>query len=333
MGGAYAAVADDISSIWWNPAGLGFMQQKEVMFNVVDYTLDLVYNYAAAAVPVMDNRLTVGGFFGYLDIPDEEITTITSPNGTGNYYNAYDFQMGGSLAYNLSDRFTAGVNLKYIHQDFFQDISGNAFGMDVGAIYHTELMDKEIRFSFAIQNLGTNITMRGDKIRTSLPPQGMTGGAPDGYGDYTTDPYAMETRSTREAYYLTHTYRLPTVVKLALAYNLFTSEYANWLIAGEIWRNSNIPISYSTGTELNYSFTPFLSAAIRLGWEVKTDEFTETEDEMGFQYWGEDPTMRGFSFGGGLKQTFGSRNIGFNYAYKNKGRLSADNFFTVSIGF
>jgi len=333
MGGAYSAVADDISSIWWNPAGLGFLQNKEVMFNVVDYTLDLTYNYAAAAVPVLDNRMTVGAFFGYLDIPDEEITTITSPNGTGSFYNAYDFQMGGSLAYILSDRFTAGVNLKYIHQDFFQDISGNAFGIDAGAIYHTELMDREIRFSFAIQNLGTNITMRGDKIRTSLPPQSMTGGIPDGYGDYSTDPYAMVNRSTREAYFLTHTYRLPTVVKIALAYNLYTSEKANWLAAGEIWRNSNIPISYTMGTEMNYNFTPFLSGALRLGWEVKTDEYTEDTDEMGYAYYGDDPTMRGFSFGGGFKQAFGTRNISFNYAYKNKGRLSADNFFTVGVGF
>ena len=26
MGSAYSAVADDISAIWWNPAGLGFLE-------------------------------------------------------------------------------------------------------------------------------------------------------------------------------------------------------------------------------------------------------------------------------------------------------------------
>ncbi len=29
----------------------------------------------------------------------------------------------------------------------------------------------------------------------------------------------------------------------------------------------------------------------------------------------------------------GSRSIGFNYAYQNKGQLSADNFFTITLGF
>jgi len=333
MGSAYTAVADDISAIWWNPAGLGFLENKEVMFNIVDYTLDLTYNYFAAAVPILDGRATVGGFFGYLDIPDEEITTITHPNGTGNFYNAYDFQMGGSFAYNLSDRFVAGLNLKYIHQDFFQNMSGNAFGIDAGAIYHTEFMNREIKFSFAIQNLGTNITMRGELLRISIPPETMTGGVPDAYGDYSTDPYAFAKRSRRGAFRETHTYRLPTAVKIALAYNLFTSEKANWLTSGEIWRNANIPISYSAGTELSYTFNPFTSAAIRVGWKIQTDEFTEDVDKMGFAYWGDDPTFRGFSVGGGVKRVFGTKSLEFNYAYRNKGRLSADNFFTVTFGF
>ncbi|MBN2289111.1 MAG: PorV/PorQ family protein [Candidatus Glassbacteria bacterium] len=333
MGSAYAAVCDDITSIWWNPAGLGFLENREIMANVVDYTMDLVYNYFAGATPIADGRATVGGFFGYLDIPDEEVTSITSPNGTGSFYNAYDFQMGGSFAYHLSDRFIAGISVKFIHQDVLNNISGSAFGIDAGGIYHSEFMDREIRFAFAIQNLGTNITMRGDNLRTGVGPETMTGGVPDGYGDYTTDPYAMTKRSNREVYRLTHTYRLPTSVKIAVAYNLYTTDKLNWLSSGEIWRNSSIPISYSTGTEVTYSFTPYISAALRMGWKIQTDEYNEDVDMMGYQYWGDDPVLRGLSLGGGVKRVFGSRFLEFNYAYRNKGRLSADNFFTFKFGF
>ena len=333
MGGACSAVLDDISAIWWNPAGIGFLDQSEVMLTVVDYTLDLTYSYAAYATPIADNVMSVGVFAGYLDIPEEEITTITSPNGTGNFYSAYDFQMGVSFAYNLSDRFVAGINAKYIHQDFFNNIAGNAFGIDAGAIYHTEFMDREIRFSFVVQNLGTNITMRGETLRIDVGPEAMDGGVPTGYSDYSTDPYAFATRSTREAFRATHTYRLPTAVKIALAYNLYTGESVNWLASTEVWRNSNIPMSYTLGSELNYNFTPFLSGALRMGWNIQTDEYTEDTDMMGYSYLGDDPTWRGFSFGGGIKQVFGSKAVSFNYAYKNKGRLTADNFFTVQLGF
>ena len=91
MGSSYSAVCDDISAIWWNPAGLGFLEDREVMLNVVDYTLDLTYSYAAAAVPLMDGVIVVGGFLGYLDIPEMEVTTIDAPQGIGRTFNAYDF--------------------------------------------------------------------------------------------------------------------------------------------------------------------------------------------------------------------------------------------------
>ena len=190
MGSAYSAVVDDISSIWWNPAGLGFLQQPEVMVTVVDYTLDLTYSYAAAAVPLGDGKIVVGGFFGYLDVPDMEITTVSNPTGTGSTFNAYDFQMGGCVAYNLSDRFVGGMNVKYVHQDMWGNMGGNAFAIDAGAIYHTELMNHEIKFAFAIQNLGTNITMAGPSLIKSVGPEDRSGDFPSGYSDFTGDPYA-----------------------------------------------------------------------------------------------------------------------------------------------
>jgi len=333
MGSAYSAVADDISSIWWNPAGLGFLQNRELMLTIVDYTLDLTYSYGAFASPVGDGQLVIGGFFGYLDIPDMEITTVATPEGTGDYYNAYDFQMGGSVAYNLSDRFTGGLNLKYVHQDMWNNIGGSAFAVDAGVIYHTELADRNIRFSFNIQNLGTNITMRGNNLLEEIGPESRDGDVPKGKSDWSQDPYQFSPRNSRLAYRQTHTYRLPTVLKIALAYNLYTSEKVNWLACGEFWRPSYIPISYATGTELNYNFTPFLSGALRLGWMVQTDEYTESTDQSGFDYLGEDPTWRGFSFGGGIQRQIDDMHIRFNYAYRDKGRLSADNFFTISFGF
>lgn len=334
MGSAYTAVSDDITSIWWNPAGLGFLQNKEAMFNVVDYVLDITYSYAAFASPVGDGRVVLGGFFGYLDVPDIEITTLSNPGGTGSFYNAYDFQMGGSLAYNLSDRFVGGLNLKYVHQDVQNNIGGSAFAIDAGVVYYADLADREVRFSFAMQNLGTNITMRGSNLDRSVGPENLGGAFPTGYENYTGNPDAFSQRGNRQVQLNTHTYRLPTVIKMAIAYNLLTTEKVNWLVSGEFWRPSNIPIAYSTGSELNYSLTPFLSGALRIGWMIQQDEFTESTDrQTGAAYLGDDPTFRGLSFGGGVKRQFGGKTVAFSYAYRNKGRLTADNYFTVTFGF
>ncbi len=333
MGNAYTAVADDISAIWWNPAGLGFIDQKELMLTVVDYTLDLSYSYAAAAIPVNDGNLVLGAFFGYLDIPEMEITTVSRPEGTGSTFNAYDFQMGGSLAYNFSDRFVGGVSLKYIHQDVWGNTGGNAFAIDAGAVYHTDLADREIKFAFAIQNLGTNITMSGSNLIKSVGPENKGGGLPSGYEDYSGDQQAFARRNRREVMWLTNTYRLPTVVKLSLAYSLFTSDKVNWLASAELWRPSYIPLSYATGTELTYAFDSFTTASLRMGWMIQTDEVTDATDMSGYAYQGDNPTFRGFSIGGGIQRDLYGKTIRFNYAYRNKGRLSADNFFSVALGF
>ncbi len=213
------------------------------------------------------------------------------------------------------------------------NMGANAFAIDAGAVYHTQFAEREIKFAFAIQNLGTNMTMRGPNLTESVGPEGTGGGWPSGYGDFTTDPYAFSRRSNREMFLRTHTYRLPTTVKMALAYNLYTSEQMNWLASAELWRPSYIPIAYSAGSEINYNFNPFYSAALRMGWQLQTDEYTEATDQAGYGYLGDDPTFRGLSFGGGFQRTWAGKALRFNYAYKNKGRLTADNFFTVSLAF
>jgi len=70
-----------------------------------------------------------------------------------------------------------------------------------------------------------------------------------------------------------------------------------------------------------------------MGWMIQTDEYTGNVDRMGYEFLGDDPTTRGLSFGGGIQRSFAGKSLRFNYAYKNKGRLSADNFFTVTLGF
>jgi len=184
-----------------------------------------------------------------------------------------------------------------------------------------------------MQNLGTNMTFNGPNLLRSIGPETRGGSFPDGYSDFTGDPYAFSRRDDRTVQLRTHTYRLPTVVKMSLAYSLFSNEKANWLAAGELWRPSYIPISYSTGTELSYNFNPTIAAAVRLGWMIQTDEYTEGSDQFGYSYLGDDPTWRGLSVGGGLQRNFAGKVVRFDYAYRNKGRLSADNFFTISFGF
>ena len=334
MGSAYNAVADDISAIWWNPAGLTSVEKSTLFFQTVDYTMDLNYHYLAGITPLMDGQLIVGGFMGFLNIPQMEVTTINHPNGTGEFFDAYDLQVGGTVAYAMSDRFSAGANFKYVHQDVW-DITASAFALDIGTLYSTELLNRSIRFAFTIQNLGTNMTMGGARLMVPIPAEG-TGGqydVPDHTYNENEDAKARKTRSVREGIRRTHTYRLPTNVKIGVSYIPYSSGNASWLISAELWRPSYIPTSYALGSELNLNLNTLYTASLRLGWQIQTDEYNNDLDANALTLHGDDPTMRGFSLGGGIHRMFGDKDIRFDYAYRNKGRLSADNFFSVTFGF
>ena len=52
MGGAFTASADDINSIYWNPAGLAGMYTREAYFNHVDWISDVKLDYAGFGIEV-----------------------------------------------------------------------------------------------------------------------------------------------------------------------------------------------------------------------------------------------------------------------------------------
>ncbi|MBN2288790.1 MAG: PorV/PorQ family protein [Candidatus Glassbacteria bacterium] len=317
LGDAYIAGADDISAIWWNPAGLGFLESPEMFVTVVDYTLNLQYYYLAGAVPVMDGKVVVGGFMGFLNSPPMEVTTVTHPQGTGEYFDSYDMQAGATLAYNFSDRFSAGINLKWVHEDIW-NITGNAAAFDLGANYHTEFLSREIRFGFVIQNLGSNLTFSGSRLAIDYAPENDEGLAPN-----PGDPPDRGPRHPRTGLKNANTFGLPSVLKGSVCYTPVRTDVYSLTVEGGFSQPSTIPVFYTAGGEFLYHWQNKYVLAARMGWRVMKDEIDlEGADRF-----------RGISFGWGLTRTFSKVRVGFDYAYRHKGRLSADNFFSVSLGF
>ncbi|MGH7588433.1 MAG: hypothetical protein ACRELU_07570, partial [Gemmatimonadota bacterium] len=68
MGQSFTAVVDDISALWWNPAGLGFMRSPAAFFTNVNLPLDVQYNYAGVGAPVFGGNGVVGAAFGLLSM-------------------------------------------------------------------------------------------------------------------------------------------------------------------------------------------------------------------------------------------------------------------------
>src|SRR5882724_4330142 len=64
MGEAYVAQADDISSLYWNPAGLALMQERQASFMYDQMYQDLKFQNANIGIPLENGA--IGGSLSYL---------------------------------------------------------------------------------------------------------------------------------------------------------------------------------------------------------------------------------------------------------------------------
>lgn len=165
MGGAYTALANDISSSYWNPAGLARIGAREAYFNHVDWILDVKMDHAAFAMDAGDFG-TLGGFVSVMSMGDMPVRTLQKPEGTGELFSAGAIAVGISFARNLTDEFSIGFNAKYIREYIWNE-SAKSIAIDVGTQYVIPFLN-EFRLGASISNFGMKMRMEGrDIIQTT----------------------------------------------------------------------------------------------------------------------------------------------------------------------
>src|SRR5437762_11819969 len=86
LGGAYAALATDVTALYYNPGGLAQLARPGAMVSTYDYVAGTRYSWLGAAFPLTGGARSVGfsaGTFGFSDQPEY---TVDAPDGTGRTY-------------------------------------------------------------------------------------------------------------------------------------------------------------------------------------------------------------------------------------------------------
>ena len=168
MGGAFAALADDANSLWWNPAGLARARIKEISASHTRYIEDIVSEFGAFVLPLSPKAGTLGASFTHYNIPG--LTSYdASKNASGKITaNAW----AASIAYGryLAPNISAGVNVKMVNQKFHTE-SGRGFAADFGAQYKHPASG--FGAGFSAQNIGGSARLGED---TSSLPRMFRGG-------------------------------------------------------------------------------------------------------------------------------------------------------------
>jgi len=157
MGEAYTAVTDDISSVYWNPAGLAIKSQNQFLFSHTEWLAGIRYEYFAAS------KITGLGTFalsaaalhmGWMDVIDEDTFAPT-----GEKFTCSDFAVGLSYASSFTDKFSFGFTTKYLRENL-DEFNVNGVAVDIGSLYNTGW--KNITIGMSLRNFGPNLQFRLD---------------------------------------------------------------------------------------------------------------------------------------------------------------------------
>ena len=150
LGDAFTSLADDVSAIYWNPAGLAQIKKTEVFLSRFNSYQNISYNFIEIASRIKD-KSTLGAGITYIDFGSDE-KRDDKGRLVGRVQNS---ALGLNLCYGekILDNLMAGVGIKTT----VQNLSGknySAVAFDGGMLYK---FSNNLAFGYTIQNLGANI--------------------------------------------------------------------------------------------------------------------------------------------------------------------------------
>lgn len=160
MGGAFSGLSDDISSIYWNPAGVATLADNTVGIEYAWSFGDIQHGFIAGSTPISKNY-NLAASINFLSTTGIPVTTIMAQDGTGATFGASDIAMGLTLAGSLTDKFQFGVTGKYVRSGLY-DLSASGIAFDVGTLYRTDFYGMTL--GLAISNLGTPEKFTGESL-------------------------------------------------------------------------------------------------------------------------------------------------------------------------
>lgn len=322
LGGAFAALTTDITALYHNPAGLAQLARPAVMVSSLRYIADTKYTWAGVAFPMGGGSSAIGLSVGSFGFGDQPVYTVENPDGDGRVYSVSETFISGTYGKNFSDRFSAGVSLKFI-SDKLGSTSAGAFAFDFGTNFHASVGARPLRVSFVIQNLGSTLKHQGPGIETTVIPPPPLGTVP-------------VPREPQPASFRSKEFGLPVMFRVSVALDVLSQGANRFTLLSEFTQPNNTKPGASAGLEWafqNLGNSGF-SLAARGSYTIQPDNQLDVSAAAGFTSQEKSGafTSDGLALGGGIAYGKGNMQFGVDYAWRNMGPLGSTNFFSFSLG-
>ncbi len=318
LGGSYAALAQDISAAFYNPAGLALMGSNQAMFNYTSYVADTRHVAGAVGWSLRGGEWGLGvsiSNFGFDDVP---VYTEDAQDGNGETYSVSNTAIGLTLALQFSDRFSAGITPRLVTEQLGR-ASATGFTLDFGTTYHREVGGRPLRASFIIVNYGPSLKHDGPVLNTQVDPIEDSQNVED-------TPAQLRTSE----------FEPPTQFHVGVAYDVLAASSTRLTLLSEFFQPNDSDPGVGFGAEFGANLTEGLQAALRGSFTFAGDnrdsDISGDFSQGAFASDDGDEGLDGLALGAGLNWQSGSFRLGLDYAFRHLGLLPSVNMFTVKLG-
>ena len=245
MAGAVSAITDDLSSIFWNPAGVAEIPSLTAEFDHTSWLGNFSHNFAAAGVPLGEN-FAIAVHFTNFTSGEMERTTMEKPEGTNTFFTANDVSIGFTFAGFLTDQFSFGITARLLDNSIgYLDATGLSF--DVGTKYKTGVQG--IVLGVSLHGLSTELTYTGNELNRTYPLYDMTWSTPL---DFTL---------------LTNSFNVPLLFRANVAADIYRDRDGEHSIVGAVdfVTASDAPEEFAIGAEYVWQNLVSMRAGYRFG--------------------------------------------------------------------
>ena len=180
MGDVGAATDPDVSSQYWNPAKYPFnISRAGVSLNYTRWLRQLVNDMNMAYLCGyyrIGNYSAVSGSVRYFSLG--EVFTSTGEGGAEMTIKPYEMSVDVGYSLMLSEHFSLGAALRWIHSDMRYDYSedsspASAFAADIAGYYQNYInignRECQLGLGLNISNIGSKITFSGNEYSEFIP--------------------------------------------------------------------------------------------------------------------------------------------------------------------
>ncbi len=269
MGGAYSALADDITALYWNPAGIARLPGVNVGASYTHWFGNVTHNFIGVTMPISE-RYRAGVSLTMVDYGSLNFATIQNDANAGTF-NANDLSFGVTIAGSLTDRFSFGATGKYLRSSIL-DMSADGLAFDAGSQYVTDFYNMKIAMD--LSNLGSDRNFTGNSLSFLSSNTGIN-----------------SVQSMLTGSYTTGNFPLPLIFRIGVASDVFQGKVENQKlnVDFDFSTHSDGPEQLNLGGEYiwndmaafraGYAFNQDqLGLGIGAGFHYKSEDFSGTVD-------------------------------------------------------